>query len=156
MILRRSGMKFLKDTILLLRNTAHLNWRFSKLAGEYDILIAEENDELVGYIVTRLNRINPDYPRGYIIDLLTINNRLDIAKILLKKTLIELESKKANIISWLGLKNNTYDRILKSCGFVEHNVGFYLFYNTYVELDMPIEKIQMNRTYLSYADFDTL
>jgi GNAT superfamily N-acetyltransferase len=52
------------------RRQEYLNWRYSDpRGGNYTIRILEDGDRLLGYSVYRINKYNPDYPEGYIVDL---------------------------------------------------------------------------------------
>jgi hypothetical protein len=67
----------------IVRSSAYLNWRYAdRRAGDYTILVAEEENRWLGYIVLRTHR-----DRGYICDLLTLPDRAGVADSLLASAL---------------------------------------------------------------------
>jgi hypothetical protein len=113
------------------RELSYMRWRYNEKGGNYTILKASTDDKQVGLIVYRINRINQEYPQGFILDLLTENNRSDVARALIEAMLNQLKSSGVNIVFWLGIHNSVYEKTLKSKGFVDTQIGFHLFYNTY-------------------------
>jgi hypothetical protein len=81
------------------RTKDHVNWRYcDKRGGDYKVWIAEKGDEVVGYLVLRINRIDKDYPLGYIMDLLALNNRGDVAEYLVKFAVDYFDEMRVNVV----------------------------------------------------------
>ena len=58
---------------IVTRRHDYLNWRYcDPRAGRYEVLLAEQDDTLIGYAVTRVQN-----DRGYLVDLLARPERLD-------------------------------------------------------------------------------
>lgn len=107
-------------SFILYRNSEYLNWRYFDLrGGDYAVYIAEENSEVQGYIVLRINRIKPEYPTGWIIDLLTLPNRFDVVNALVSHAIDLFDSRDVNIIRYWILKGHPNVRYLLKNGFVD-------------------------------------
>ena len=68
------------------KNREYLNWRYcdlrSNLKGRYFVKQAEQNGEILGFIVIETRR-KEDYSEGYIVDLLALPDRVDVVRKLL-------------------------------------------------------------------------
>jgi hypothetical protein len=140
------------------RDEKYFNWRFcDKRGGEYFTKIAYDNDNILGYIVYRINKINPEYMEGYIIDLLTLPNRTEIANHILIDIMKDFDEKNINIIHTLLFKNHPYELLFKKNNFIYDQRKLYLFYtNKNIEVNLlneftnsPVEKI-----HFMYSDLD--
>jgi hypothetical protein len=140
------------------RDMDYLNWRYIDLrAGKYTIITAIEEGRSVGFIVLSTNMTRNYYRVGYVVDLLCQTGRLDIASILVEKSLKYLDSEKINIISILMVKGYPYEKILHKHGFINSRVDPYLFYyETGITNDTKNLSDHPNSTYFSYGDIDSL
>ena len=66
----------------------------------------------------RINRYTKDYPKGYIVDLLTLPDRSDVLENLLINSLEIFNDNKINVVNCLSIKNHPYESILKRHGFI--------------------------------------
>jgi len=64
-------------------------------------------------MVLRIDRHQQDYPIGYIVDLLTLPNRLDVAMALVENAVSYLMGHHINMILCMFMKNHPYEAILK-------------------------------------------
>lgn len=111
------------------RDRQYLNWRYcDKRGGDYKILQASEGERVTGYIVLRLNTINKEYPRGYIVDLLTLSGRLDVANALIRKAIDFFTDKGVNIVQALAINGHPYKDLLERNRFVNGMAKYYLSY----------------------------
>jgi hypothetical protein len=56
---------------IFVRDKQYLNWRYcDPRGGVYAVYTAEIDSIFVGYMVLRVNRIEEDYPTGYVVDIL--------------------------------------------------------------------------------------
>ena len=78
------------------RRKDYLNWRYcDPRAGAFVIKQAEDTGgSILGYCVLRINRYIQDYPIGYLVDLLTLPDRMDVADKLIRRPFITLTVKR--------------------------------------------------------------
>lgn len=149
-----SHYKFILD-----KSSKFLQWRFSdQRAGSYSINYY--NDEAgSGYIVVGVNRINRNYPVGYIVDLLATPKRNNIVNYLVKKTLEYLDGLNINTVSCLITKNHPYEKVLNRHGFLDSRVKLHLFMITYknnIEKTDLIVNYSPKEIHFTYAGIDSL
>jgi hypothetical protein len=100
-------------------NTNYLNWRYCNInGGKYIIYLAIKNNDILGYIVLRINKINKMEYVGYIIDLITLSNLTNLADRLIGKAIEYFEKEKINIITYVGLRNSQYNKYLRNYNFI--------------------------------------
>jgi len=105
---------------IVVRNKEYLNWRYcDPRAGEYHIKQAEADGDVLGYCVYRVNKHDSEYPRGYIMDLITAPNRIDVTASLLTSALEHLDNLDVNIIYSWAVKGHPNMDILTGHGFVD-------------------------------------
>ena len=97
------------------RGRDYLNWRFADpRVGPYRVWIAEEGDELFGYVVTRLER-----SRGFVVDLLAIPGRSDVTDALVERAVSDLDAAgAAGVMCWLA-RRHPYRATLERHGFLD-------------------------------------
>jgi hypothetical protein len=111
------------------RTKDHVNWRYcDKRGGDYKVWIAEKGDEVVGYLVLRINRIDKDYPLGYIMDLLALNNRGDVAEYLVKFAVDYFDEMRVNVVHAQIIGGHPYERILGKYGLLDSRTKHNLLY----------------------------
>lgn len=104
--------------IATLRNKEYLMWRYEKSPRNYVIFIAENNQDLMGYIVLReMNIFNIRV--GLIVDILTISSNNLVCHVLIRKAIEHFKTKKVDTIACLMLKHYFYYSELKKLGFRE-------------------------------------
>ena len=102
------------------RTQKYLNWRYcDKRGGDYYVVIAEQDGDILGYIVLRINRILDDYPEGTIVDLLTLPDRLDVARKLIVHAVDYFNENKVISVNVWTVKNHPYDVLYERYGFIE-------------------------------------
>ena len=95
------------------------NWRYmSPLSGNYSVNKAVKNGKVIGIIVTELKDMGT-YQDGYIIDLLALPDREDVAYQLLNNACRYFDEKGVNDIHYSVIKNSTYDKIAEKFGFIK-------------------------------------
>ena len=140
---------------ILLRNREYMNWRFTQdPSGDYKIIAALSNNKIIGYAVLELNDDN-GYLGGYIIDLLSLQNRVDVVLALFNEAVGFFDSLNINCIN-LAIEGSSYQKIANLFGFInapslsETHVRFWgyskYFYNKFIEL-------KTDKIYFSYADY---
>lgn len=106
--------------IIGVRDRRYLNWRYKKPGKNYEIIVAEKDNEILGHIVTSTKNTE-GASEGYIVDMLsTGDERVDST--LINKALFVLASKNVDfVLCWMLPDNKIYDR-LKENGFVRRDV----------------------------------
>lgn len=98
----------------LVRDRRWLNWRYcDERGGGFEVRIAEDGGELAGYSVTRVSE-----ERGYLIDLLALPGRLDVASDLVRDARGRLRDRgTVGIDAWMP-KRHPYRALLRALGFL--------------------------------------
>lgn len=111
------------------RKRTYLNWRYcDPRGGDFVVKQAEGDGRILGYSVLRINRYLKEYPIGYLVDLVTPPNRLDVADALAVDAVNYFDSNDINIVNYQVVKNNPYERVLGRHGFIDSKIKIYLFY----------------------------
>ena len=111
------------------KTAEYLNWRYcDKRGGNFKTWIAEEAGEIVGFMVLRVNRINPEYPLGYVIDLLALDGRLDIVESFVSFAVGWFDGLSVNVVHTQLIGNHVYEGILGKYGFLDSRVKPHLTY----------------------------
>ena len=98
---------------ITMRTKDELNWRYcDRRAGPFRVVLAEERDELIGYVVFRIS-----YERGYIADLLALPGRLDAAASLIRHAIAGLRAAGASEIECWSTPGHPYHQVLADAGF---------------------------------------
>jgi len=141
------------------RSRDYLNWRYcDSRGGGFIVKQAEEDGRIVGFIVLRVNRIQFEYPVGFIVDLLTLPGRVDVADSLVGDAVEHFDSQNINLINYLVVKSHPYEKMMKRHGFLDSRVKPHLFYRSYGEED-EIGKIRTapaDKVHFAYGDIDSL
>lgn len=137
----------------------HLNWRYcDKRGGDYKTWLAEESGEILGFIVLRINKINPNYPIGYIIDLMALDNRNDAIEMLLKQAVEWFHDSQVNVIRAQLVEGHKYEDTLDRFGFIDSQSKPYLRYRPRASPeDLNIfKKAQPSALHYPYGEGDSI
>lgn len=141
------------------RNKEYLNWRYcDPCAGGFLIRQAEENGEILGYCVLKINKYGNDYPVGFIVDLLSIPDRIDVTEALLKDALFYFDRNDVNIVNFLVVKDHPFVTVFRKVGFMDSRIKFHMFY-AIEELSEEIGKVgslQADKVFFCWGDHDSL
>ena len=113
--------------------------------------MVEENGQIIGYSVVRINK-NAVYNRGYIVDLLTLPNRLDVAESLLLAALSFFKEEKVNLVSYQVIKNHPNESLSLRYGFKRSNKTPHMYYNYVGEQMLQLETIPPHKIHFSMGD----
>jgi GNAT superfamily N-acetyltransferase len=143
---------------ILKRESRYLNWKyFDKRNGNYIVKTVEENKDIIGYIVYRINRYLKDYPIGYLIDLLALKNREDVIDHLLSDMINSIDENNVNIVNSLIVKGHPYEKIMKMQGFLDSRLKFNVITNfESVGKGGGLRNFKPSEIYFSYGDIDSL
>jgi GNAT superfamily N-acetyltransferase len=110
------------------RTREHLNWSYcDSRGGDYTIKLAEEEGRMLGYIVLKMDD-SGEYPRGEIIDLLTIPGRFDAAHALLEDATGVFDDNGINMCTTRLLEGHPYERVFERHGFSNMRRKTHVFY----------------------------
>jgi hypothetical protein len=141
------------------RNPDYLNLRYcDPRGGNYHIKSIEEKSRILGYIVLRINKINAEYPIGYIIDLLSLPDRLDVAESLVIDAMKYFDRHDVNVVRCLVVSGHSSEGLLRRYGFIDSRSRLRL---SLLPLDVGSEwdilmKAPANRLHFMYGDTDSI
>jgi ribosomal protein S18 acetylase RimI-like enzyme len=140
------------------KNQRYLNWKYcdprSSIKGRFMIKKAVANGEILGFIVYKIWE-KEDYPEGYIMDLLTLRDRDDVAWKLLEKACKFFRESNINVVHYRVVKDHPYQKLFSEQGFIEVPTELHLGYRIYQDE----EKIQIimdskpNQIHFNYGDY---
>jgi hypothetical protein len=134
------------------RTRAYLNWRYlDSRAGIYNVRGVKENGKIMGYGVFRINKIE-EYYTGYIVDLLTLPNRLDIAETLLLDGLRFFNKNQVNHIVFQVLENHPHMSLFNKYGFFGGDANRHILYNNFSPNFLRLENIPPDKFHFSFGD----
>lgn len=103
--------------IVVVRDKEYLNWRYVEVPDvNYIIYLAEENEEICGYIV--LGCARQDQVSGYIIDIIAPLDRPEVIHCLLSKAIEYFEEEGVDIIFCKMVADKIFYNVFKKNGFV--------------------------------------
>ena len=82
-------------------------------------------------MVLRVNRYQEKYPVGYIVDLLALPGRMDVAGALLRDAVGFMDELGINCVLALAFEGNPYRSLLNGYGFLDSFVRYSLGYRVY-------------------------
>jgi hypothetical protein len=138
----------------------YLNWRYcEKNGGKFVAYIATLENEILGYIILRINRHDANYPTGHIVNLFTLHNRIEAAEYLISNAVKYFKINDINTITYFGIKGNQYDKYLKKYNFLPSTTLFKLFFKAYTDMQKYINIIKnssKNQIHLVSGNFDQI
>lgn len=141
------------------RTSKYLNWMYcDPRGGNFVIRQAIEGGQIVGYIVLGINGYLSDYPVGFVVDLLTLPDRLDVAERLATSACEYFDEKGINIVNYLIVKEHPYSGVFRKQGFLDSRVKFHVFYQT-KELSERMNGLKdgpPSEVMFTWGDHDTL
>ena len=141
------------------RSREYLNWRYlDPRGGDFVVNIAVEDERITGYSVLRINRLREDYPVGFVVDLISLPDRLDVVDSLASNAVHFFDERKINIINYQLVKNHPYEKVFKSHGFLDSGIQLQYFCEP-SGADEEFNKLKespADRLYYSYGDIDSL
>lgn len=139
------------------RHRDHLNWRYcDKRAGGFVVKQVEEDGEILGYSVLKINKSRMVYPVGYIVDILALPGRLDVADLLVADAVKYFDKNDINIVNCLLIKNHPYKRIFNRYGFLDSRIKIHLSYTSHGLEDELKDLRTSSKPHFTYGDIDSL
>ncbi len=137
----------------------HMNWRYcDKRGGDFKVWVAEKNDEIIGYLVLRINSLDKDNPVGYIMDVLALNGREDVVDYFVKFSVDYFKARSLNIVRVQIVGGHAYERIFNKYGFLDGREIPYLVYSP-ITIGEDLEKFKKapaTMMHLPYGELDTI
>ena len=101
--------------IMVLKNSDYLRWRYSAPETNYSILVAEQDGEVLGYLVIKYVT-DKSIKVGIIFDMVAQSE--DVLDRLIKKLIEDCQQENVALIQYQLRANKIYHRVLKSHGFI--------------------------------------
>ncbi len=142
------------------RTMKYMNWRYcDKRGGDFKVWVAEKNDEIIGYLVLRVNSLDKDNPVGYIIDVLALNGREDVVDYFVKFSVDYFKAKGLNMVRAQLVGGHAYERILNKYGFLDGGSKSHLTYTPHLAAAEDIDKFRKapaTMLHYPYGEGDTI
>ena len=146
--------------LIVKRDRKFLAWRYGdSRGGRFHVLCAEDGKELLGYAVLRINKRNPAYPLGYVVDLLCLPGRESVAATLLQESLAFFDRNEVNAINCLVPRHHPYFKLYLANGFVDTLERTQVFLRLSGPLEQQLEALEElppGRVFYAYGDIDTI
>ena len=105
---------------MIVRDQKYMNWRYCDLRGGHFYKYQAVGDGgLLGYVVLRINKHDPEYFTGWIVDLLALPGRLDVVSALTDKALEFFVANSVNVVRCWLIKNHEYGSVLSEKGLLD-------------------------------------
>jgi hypothetical protein len=126
----------------------YMNWRYADpRGGDYNIRVIEEDGRVYGYSVLRINKLDNDYPIGYIVDLLALPNDVKALESLFWDAISFFENNSVNLAKFWTVKKSLHHKISKKFGFVDIHRDNYVFLRP-LSKDIDVSDISNNPHHL--------
>ncbi|MBD3206522.1 hypothetical protein GF319_09290 [Candidatus Bathyarchaeota archaeon] len=136
-----------------------LNWRYCDIrGGSYDIWVAEQDQVLLGYVVTRINRVEESHPVGYLMEVLAQRGREDVVELLVNEALSYFDENNVNAVYFTVVGGHPYEKIMYKHGFLDSRIRPYIYYRVYRRLD-DVDKFKNSspdRLHYQFSEFDSI
>lgn len=140
------------------RSSIYLNWRYcDERSG--DLKQIESGKEILGFCVYGINNKNPEYPVGYILDLLALPGEKEAVNVLIQDGLRYFKERKVNLVNCLMPRGHTYYSLLKQHGFLDSRVELKLFLRLHPErtsIGNIVASLSPDRIHFTYGDIDSM
>jgi hypothetical protein len=98
-----------------------------------------------------------DYHIGYIVEVFTLPDRLDVVYALVKEVVNFFDKNNVNIINYQVVRGHPYERVFNQLGFLDSRIKLSLFIMSLTSTNTmetcPIDS--KGRVFLSYSDHDS-
>ena len=120
---------------MLKRDSGYLNWRYcDPRLGGYEIRKAYEGDVLLGYCVFKANRFREEYPVGYVMDLVAVPGRLDVACSLVGEAVRCFDDAGVNVVNVMAMEGAFFLDALRLNGFLDSRMRVNVFLDPFGEI----------------------
>ena len=140
------------------RTAEYLNWRYrDPRGGVYTVKQAVQDDEMLGYIVLRINSYE-GRREGFIVDVLTLPDRFDCFEALVGEGLRFFDEAGVNVVYYCGVLGHPYDKSLRELSFLDSRKFVNVYYGSRVEGEdiSQFEAASPGRLLFHYGDLDRI
>jgi hypothetical protein len=142
------------------QTSKYLNWRFcDSRGGNYKIYVASDKKEnILGYLVLRINRLDSNHPIGYIVEVLSLREREDVVKTLVEFALNLFKNESIDAIYYTVVGGHPYQKIMESHGFIDSRREPYVYYRVHTENE-NVERFvnaKPHRLNYQFGEFDSI
>jgi GNAT superfamily N-acetyltransferase len=136
----------------------YLNWRYfdprSSNKGRYFVKQVEKYRKILGYIVLETKE-KDDYYEGYVVDLLALPGRIDVARKLLVEACSFFQESNINVVHYRVVKNHPYQALFCELGFIEVPSKFLMSYKMFQDKEKMkiINESSPSQIYFNYGDY---
>ena len=136
------------------KSSSYLNWRYcDPRAGEHYIKVAVSGGKILGYAVSELK--NDEYPKGQIVELLALPERLDVINALFEDSCNYFDGLGVNVVHYLVVKGHPYQGISNDHGFIDSRGTPYITLQV-IESEKEYEVLKASLPSQIYFDYSTL
>ena len=151
----------IKDDYYLIteKREDYLNWRFcDSRGGNNRVWVAKEGESIEGYIAVKVNKLDPDYPIGYIMEVLSKSGREHVISMLIEKATNYLIDEKVVAIYYTINSGHIYASIINRHGFVDsrrEKQVFYKVYRSFEDLEL-LKNADSKHINYQFGEFDSI
>jgi hypothetical protein len=145
------------------RDAQYLNWRCADpRAGQHEIWLAEEDDQVLGFCVVYINRYREKYPVAYVMDLICFPDRGDVVSALLGEVVKFFDDSDCNLITSLAVEGSPLEDALSMVGFLNSREKLNIFMGRHglragdEAVKKTIENCTPDSLHFCYGDIDSL
>ena len=144
---------------MLKRDLDYLNWRYcDSRGGGYQIRKAYEGDVLLGYCVFRANRFREEYPVGYVLDLVVVPYRVDVACSLIGEVARFFDEAGVNLVNVMVMEDAWFIDALRINGFLNSRVQMNVYLDPFGEAERvrSLVDVEPGRVLVSWGDHNAM
>jgi hypothetical protein len=137
---------------VIVRTERYMNWRYcDPAAGNFTIRVAEQQGELLGYLVFKITE-----GEGYIADLLALPGRTDVVRSLIEDACRLFREAGVELVTCWMISRHPYNGVLRKYGFIdsERDVGFRYRARNLAESEFEFLGDAGARIHLTHGDSD--
>ena len=143
--------------LIVKRSSEYLNWRYcDQRGGKYVVKAAKQDEEYLGYIVYRINRYNPNYPEGYIVDLVVMRDDEETALELIADACDYFDNMNVDAIHYWVPRDHFYSNLVGRFGFLNSRNEVVVWFGKSGDPELldQLPKLQKNKVFFQLGDVD--
>jgi GNAT superfamily N-acetyltransferase len=139
----------------------YLNWRYCDFrSGDFKVFQVEEENRILGYGVTRINRVDPYKHLGLIVELEVINSDKSVADSIISEIDHFFDQQKVNERNLWVVRDSKISKMIRGHGYVNTYWDIYVHMNnndgSMLDLLEYIPKIKPDRINFQMGDTDSI
>ena len=144
---------------MLKRDSGYLNWRYcDSRVGGFQVRKAYDGGKFLGYCVFRVNRFREEYPVGYVLDLVAVPGRVDVACSLVGEAVRYFDDAGVNVVNVMVMEGAWFIDALRLNGFLNSRVRLNVYLDPFGEAERVRELVEVEpgRVLVSWGDHDAM